>query len=90
MSFDRRTARSTTSSAPTAAAETTTSAGGVPVWLVAGVGRALPGRLWSAAVARLDADSPWDAELEVVPLELVDHLVGSQDPTCPPAPELLA
>lgn len=63
---------------------------GVPVWLVAGVGRALPGRLWSAATARVGDGTPWDADLEVVPLDLVDHLVGPQDPTCPPAPELSA
>jgi hypothetical protein len=65
---------------------------GVPVWLVAGVGRALPKRLWEAALTRLAVadDAPWDADVEVVPLELVDHLVGNQDPTCPPAAELLA
>ena len=63
----------------------------VPVWLVAGTGRALPGRLYDAAVGRVaDGAEPWDADVEVVSLDLVDHLVGSQDPTCPPAPELLS
>lgn len=74
------------------AAAAVANARGVPVWLVAGVGRALPGRLYDAAVGRVTEldDEPWEAEVEVVPLDLVDHLVGSQDPTCPPAPELLS
>ena len=72
------------------AAAAVARAAGVPVWLVAGVGRALPGRLWSAASGRLVDESPWEADVELVPLDLVDHLVGSQEPTCPPAPELLA
>ena len=72
---------------------------GVPVWLVVGVGRVLPGRVWQALVSRLDlGDEPWDSDDEVVPLSLVDRVVG---PTglgsvadlvartdCPIAPEL--
>jgi hypothetical protein len=49
---------------------------GVPVWLVAGVGRALPSRFWDAATARLGGDEPWDAAEEIVPLDLVDRAVG--------------
>jgi hypothetical protein len=71
---------------------------GVAVWLAAGCGRALPGRLWEAACARLEDDEPWDADVEVVPLELVDTIVGPGGPSpagepvradCPVAPELL-
>jgi len=71
----------------------------VPVWLVAGVGRLLPGRMWDALTVRLDeAAEPWDAPDEVVPLDLVDLVVGPGGPEpptdalrrtdCPVAPEL--
>ena len=47
------------------------------VWLVAGVGRLLPERLWDALVDRLDqAGEPWELDEEVVPLALVDRVVG--------------
>lgn len=50
---------------------------GVPVWLVCGVGRALPGRFWDAAVAGVGGpEQPWDAPEEVVPVDLVDRAVG--------------
>jgi hypothetical protein len=49
---------------------------GVPVWLVAGVGRALPSRFWEAATASLGGDEPWEAPEEVVPLDLVDRAIG--------------
>lgn len=72
---------------------------GVPVWVVIGTGRALPGRLWDALRARLDDESPWDADVELVPLDLADVVVGptgSDTPEqvvrradCPAAPELL-
>jgi hypothetical protein len=73
---------------------------GVPIVLVAGVGRVLPGRLWEAMARRLDdGDEPWLADDEVVPLDLVDEIIGpaaSQSPgdavrraDCPVAPELL-
>jgi hypothetical protein len=74
---------------------------GIPVWVVAGAGRVLPGRLWDALLARLDtlADAPWLADEEVVPLALADQVVGpagAQDAAraprradCPIAPELL-
>jgi hypothetical protein len=69
------------------------------VWLVAGVGRVLPARVWRALEDRLDdlAD-PWDLDEEAVPLSLVDHVIGPDGPQppadlalrcdCPIAPEL--
>jgi hypothetical protein len=73
---------------------------GVPVWAVAGVGRVLPEPLWAALVARLNRAGPsWELADEVVPLDLVDVVVGPagrQTPTeatrradCPVVPELL-
>jgi transglutaminase-like putative cysteine protease len=72
---------------------------GVPVWLVGGVGRLLPARMWDALVRRLDeAGDPWEADDEVVPLALVDLVCGPGGPepvadalrrtACPVAPEL--
>jgi hypothetical protein len=72
----------------------------LPVWAVGGVGRTLPGRLWDALAARLgEDDEPWLAAEEIVPLDLVDGVVGPSGlrPTheavarsdCPVAPELL-
>ncbi|MDP8976352.1 MAG: hypothetical protein M3N28_08340 [Actinomycetota bacterium] len=48
---------------------------GIPVWLVAGVGRVLPDRLWEALLARLDQapEEPWHCSEELVPLALADH-----------------
>jgi hypothetical protein len=73
---------------------------GRPVWVVAGVGRLLPGRMFDALAARLDAlGEPWEQEEELVPLDLVDRIVGpaGAEPVdvalrrtdCPVAPELL-
>jgi hypothetical protein len=70
------------------------------VWLVAGVGRVLPGRLWEALVARLEQEGdPWDVEYDLVPLAWVTTVVGPNGPAspedamkradCPIAPELL-
>lgn len=72
---------------------------GVAVWVVAGVGRVLPPALWQAMLRRLEAGpDPWDRGVDVVPLTLVDKVVGPagpQDPSavaeradCPPVPEL--
>ena len=72
---------------------------GTPVWLVAGVGRVLPQRVWQALTARLDArDEPWDLDEEIVPIDLVDRIVGpggfdapehlASRVDCPIAPEL--
>lgn len=74
--------------------------GEIPVWLVAGTGRLLPGGLWSSLVAGLDHEEPWAAEDELAPLDLVDvvvrpsGLVAASDlpsipPDCPDAPELM-
>lgn len=47
------------------------------VWLVAGEGRLLPERLWESVVDRLDqAGEPWELDEEIVPLSLVDRVVG--------------
>ena len=73
---------------------------GAEVWLVAGVGRLLPERMFTALCDRtISADSPWDDDLELVPLDLVDKVVGPTGPAnptdalrrtdCPVAPELL-
>ncbi|MGQ0521047.1 MAG: hypothetical protein ACT4PX_07855 [Actinomycetota bacterium] len=82
------------------AAAAVARAGGVPVWLVAGVGRVLPGPLWDAlehGLARSGAP-PWLRSDELAPLALCDVVVGPGGPapaaeaaeaTCPVAPELL-
>jgi hypothetical protein len=73
---------------------------GVPVWVVAGVGRVLPGRLWDALITMVEADvDPWLADDEIVPLDLADQVVGPRGSTdaagavkradCPIPPELL-
>jgi hypothetical protein len=73
----------------------------VPVWVVAGVGRLLPSRLWGALVDRVTAlGDPWDSDWEVVPIELATAVVGPEGPLnpadalemvdCPDAPELTA
>jgi hypothetical protein len=73
---------------------------GIPVWVVAGVGRVLPKRLWEAQVTRLELEADaWDADDEVVPLDLADEVVGPRRLTtpdaavkradCPIPPELL-
>jgi hypothetical protein len=73
---------------------------GIDVWLVAGAGRVLPGRLWEALVARLEGtDDPWALEDEVVPLEWVTGVAGPEGVAapeeavkradCPVVPELL-
>ncbi|NIR37785.1 MAG: hypothetical protein GWN79_27235 [Actinobacteria bacterium] len=71
---------------------------GVGVWLVAGVGRVLPDRMWEGVLGLTVDGDPWDADLEVVPLDLVDLVIGpgGAQPVaelpfridCPVAPEL--
>jgi hypothetical protein len=65
-----------------------------PVWLVAGVGRVLPGPLYDALVRRVGDDPAF----EVVPLDAVDEIAGPTGPlprtrparpSCPVAAELL-
>jgi hypothetical protein len=71
------------------------------VWLVAGVGRLLPGSVWNALADRFANDTAveaWDADDEVVPMGLVTAIVnpyGVEDldvglarVDCPVAPEL--
>lgn len=48
---------------------------GIPVWLVAGVGRSLPLGLWTASARRRGGGEPWVAHHDVVPLELADAVV---------------
>jgi hypothetical protein len=72
---------------------------GTPVWLTAGIGRQVPTRIWQSMAQRLDrACDPWDADEELVPLDLIGRVVGPagpEDPAvarrrtdCPIAPEL--
>ena len=72
---------------------------GVPVWLVAGVGRMLPGRMWDPLLVRwTGVVEPLDSAEEVVPLDLVDRIAGVDGvlgvddaltrTDCPIAPEL--
>jgi hypothetical protein len=71
---------------------------GVPVWLVGGIGRMLPGRMFDGLRLRVEPDDPWEADDEFVPLDLVDRIVGPRGPEsvtealqridCPVAPEL--
>ena len=80
------------------AAASVARAAGIPVWLVAGVGRLLPARMWEGLRGRVEPDDPWDADDEFVPLDLVDRIVGPFGPEpvadalrrtdCPVAPEL--
>ena len=74
---------------------------GVPVWLVVAAGRALPGALWDALARRVAGGaSALEADAEIVPLDLVDLVVGPTGGAtaadlglredCPVAPELLA
>lgn len=82
------------------AAAAVARAAGRTVWLVVPVGRLLPGPTYEALLAAaVDAEEPWEADRDVVPLDLVDRLVGLDGPvevaeglrapTCPIAPELL-
>lgn len=81
------------------AAAATARHAGVPVWLVGGVGRLMPSRMWDALSGRLDMmGEPWELDDELVPLDLVDRIAvhdGVLDVAdalkrvdCPIAPEL--
>ena len=72
---------------------------GVPVWAVAGVGRALPASLWDALVRRREAGpAPWAQATDLVPAGLIDGVVGPDglvtleeavaSSSCPVVPEL--
>lgn len=83
------------------AAAAVASHAAIPVWVVAGVGRVLPARLWEALLGRLDlaAEEPWHCPEEIVALTLADvvvrpdGLVAPGDAVgigdCPAVPELL-
>ncbi len=73
---------------------------GIDVWVAAGVGRVLPGRLWDTLLGRLDADDdPWAMEDELVPLDWATGVAGPggidvpadavKRADCPVMPELL-
>ena len=50
---------------------------GRTVWAVAGVGRVLPGQLWDVYLQRLgDDNDPWDADIEFIPIDVFDAVVG--------------
>jgi hypothetical protein len=66
---------------------------------VAGTGRHLPARLWTAMVEKMAVrGDPWDGAWEVVPIELATAVLGPEGPQtpaeaqarddCPDAPEL--
>ncbi len=60
---------------------------GVPVWLVAGLGRSMPDRMWAGFRSRLeaqgDADDALTATEEIVPMRLIDQVVGPNGLTAP-------
>lgn len=64
---------------------------GTPVWLVAGVGRRLPGGFIDAMIAKVDAlaieSDPWNLDVEVLPTSMFTHVVGPHGkvPMGPPA-----
>lgn len=74
---------------------------GRPVWLVAGVGRVVPARMWRAVESSLGASAlpVWERDHELVPLSLCDQVVRptglwtpddeDDEAPCPVAPELL-
>jgi len=58
------------------AAAATARAIGAEVWAVVPVGRALPSPMWRYASAPLGGPDPWNLEDEVVPVELIDAMIG--------------
>jgi hypothetical protein len=81
------------------AAAATAKHAGIPVWLVGGVGRLMPKRMWDALAGRLDTmGEPWELDDELVPMDLIDRIVMSAGVLevadalmridCPIAPEL--
>jgi hypothetical protein len=64
---------------------------GVPVWGVAGVGRVLPPRLWESQLERVEAQGrePWERSTELVPLDLIDRIVGPNGVVGPEAMDTL-
>lgn len=74
------------------------NAAGVPIWLVAGVGRCLPERMWEPLRDMVITEEPWEDLHEIVPLDLITTVVGPGGPIpageakfridCPVTPEL--
>ncbi len=64
------------------AAAAVARAADVPVWVVAGAGRVVPPGLWPALTGRLAgaATAPWMHDHDLLPLALVDRLVGPVGP----------
>lgn len=64
------------------AAAAVAHAAGVPVWVVAGTGRVVPPGLWGSLTSRLagTATAPWGHDRDLLPLALVDRLVGPVGP----------
>lgn len=58
---------------------------GTPTWLVGGVGRMVPDGLWPPLVDRMRVSSPgpWSADSDLLPIELVDRIVGPAGPVEP-------
>ncbi|QXC61182.1 hypothetical protein KSP35_23205 [Aquihabitans sp. G128] len=64
------------------AAAAVARAAGVPVWAVAGAGRLVPSGMWPSLTGRLAgaATAPWGLDHDLLPLDLVDQLVGPAGP----------
>lgn len=58
------------------AAAATARALGAEVWAVVPAARALPPSMWAYASAPLRGPEPWDDDEEIVPVELIDVLIG--------------
>lgn len=58
------------------AAAATARHAGTPVWMTVPVGRALPPSMWEFATRSLRGPEPWENDEDVVPVELIDALVG--------------
>lgn len=81
------------------AAAATGRALGAEVWAVVPTARCLPPSMWAYASAPLRGPEPWDEDEEIVPVELIDVLVGPDGrrpgdelrlrTDCAVAPELL-
>lgn len=58
------------------AAAATARHAGAEVWLTVPVGRALPPSMWEAATAALRGPEGWFDENDIIPVDLVDSIVG--------------
>lgn len=52
------------------------NAAGIPIWLVAGVGRCLPQSMWEPLRDMVISDEPWEDLHELVPIELITSVIG--------------